>query len=141
MVVTDAQGIPLAATLRDANKAEVRLATEVIDCIRVPTRTKPKRRARKVVADRAYDSRQFRVAVLQRSMQPRIPGRRNPKTGTLPAARRELWRDYGKRWPVERTIGWLGDFRRLVVRWERLITTYQGFFHLGLVLICLRRLG
>ncbi|TFH19821.1 MAG: DDE transposase, partial [Myxococcales bacterium] len=40
---------------------------------------------------------------------------------------------------VERTFAWLGNFRRLVVRYERLITTYAGFFHLACVILTLRR--
>jgi transposase len=34
---------------------------------------------------------------------------------------------------------WLGHFRRLVVHYERLITTYAGFFHLAYALLTLRR--
>ena len=28
-------------------------------------------------------------------------------------------RRYKRRWKVERTISWVGNFRRLVVRWDR----------------------
>ena len=38
-----------------------------------------------------------------------------------------------------RTIGWLGNFRRLTVRYERLLATYGGFFHLACALLVLRR--
>src|SRR5947209_20165366 len=34
-----------------------------------------------------------------------------------------------RRWIVERTFAWLGHFRRLITRHERLIETYSGFFH------------
>jgi putative transposase len=44
-----------------------------------------------------------------------------------------------KRWMVERTYAWLGHFRRRVVRYERLITTYAGFFHLACALLTLWR--
>jgi transposase len=40
---------------------------------------------------------------------------------------------------IERTFAWLGHFRRLVVRYERLITTCTGFFHLACALLTLRR--
>jgi transposase len=36
---------------------------------------------------------------------------------------------------IERTFAWLGHFRRLVVRYERLITVYAGFFHLACALL------
>ena len=40
---------------------------------------------------------------------------------------------------VERTIGWIGNFRRLTVRYDRLLATYGGFFHLARALLVLRR--
>ena len=38
-------------------------------------------------------------------------------------------RRYKLRWMVERTIGWLGNLRRLVVRHDRSLTIYGAFFH------------
>ena len=40
---------------------------------------------------------------------------------------------------AERTIGWLGNFRRLTERYDRLLVTYGGFFHLACGLLVLRR--
>ncbi len=48
-------------------------------------------------------------------------------------------RRYKRRWIVERTIGWLGNFRRLVVRYDRSLTIYQAFFHVACFMIVLRR--
>lgn len=48
-------------------------------------------------------------------------------------------RRYRRRWIVERTIGWLDNFRRLTVRYDRLMATYGGFFHLACALLVLRR--
>ena len=41
---------------------------------------------------------------------------------------------------MERTFAWLGFRRRLRVRWERLLTIYQGFFTFALMLIAINRL-
>ena len=38
----------------------------------------------------------------------------------------------------ERTFAWLGNFRRLVVRYERHLPMYRAFFHLACALIALR---
>lgn len=43
---------------------------------------------------------------------------------------------YPERWKVERTFAWLGNFRRLLVRHERLLIT---FFLIAFVLVLLRR--
>ena len=45
-----------------------------------------------------------------------------------------------KRWIVERTFAWLGTSRRLLVRWERHLSVYRGFFALAVAVVCLRRL-
>lgn len=42
---------------------------------------------------------------------------------------------------MERTIAWLGNFRRLVVRWDRYVTMYTAFFHVAFIVLVLRRLG
>jgi transposase len=48
-----------------------------------------------------------------------------------------LWR-YKKRWIVERSIAWLGNFRRLVVRPDRSLTIYQAFIRIARLMIVLR---
>jgi transposase len=47
-------------------------------------------------------------------------------------------RRYRKRWKVERAFAWLGNFRRLVVRYERHLLMYQAFFRIACLLITLR---
>jgi transposase len=47
-------------------------------------------------------------------------------------------RHYQRRWKVERTIAWVGNFRPLVVRYEPLLTIYRGFFHIACFMIALR---
>ena len=43
-----------------------------------------------------------------------------------------------RRWIVERTNSWLGQFRRLLVRHEHLLSTYRAFFYLACFWITLR---
>ncbi len=47
---------------------------------------------------------------------------------------------YKRRWKVKRLFAWLGNFRRLVVRYERRAENYLGFVQLGCVVILLRYL-
>jgi hypothetical protein len=44
-----------------------------------------------------------------------------------------------ERWKVERTFAWLGNFRRLLVRQERHLSTFRAFFLVAFVLISLRQ--
>jgi len=41
---------------------------------------------------------------------------------------------------VERAFAWLGNFRRLLVRRERVLSVYHGFFVLACVMIVLNQL-
>jgi len=41
---------------------------------------------------------------------------------------------------VERTFAWLGNFKRPVVRWERLAMMYEALCILACIIICLREL-
>ena len=47
-------------------------------------------------------------------------------------------RRYKRRWKVERLFAWLGNFRCLVVRYERRPENYLGFVQLGCAVILLR---
>lgn len=59
--VVDGQGLPLGLHLNSAQKAEVTLAAQALDAVRVPRqRGRPKQRPARLVADRAYDSAAFR---------------------------------------------------------------------------------
>jgi hypothetical protein len=39
----------------------------------------------------------------------------------------------------ERTFAWLGTYRRLLIRWERLYTVYHAWFTVALLRLCVRR--
>lgn len=47
--------------------------------------------------------------------------------------------EYRLRYTVERSFAWLGNYRRLLIRWERLVSVYRSFFAVALMLLCLRR--
>lgn len=46
-----------------------------------------------------------------------------------------------RRWVVERTHSWMNRFRRILVRWEKLATTYLAFLHIACGLITWRATG
>jgi transposase len=75
--------------------------------------------------------------VVRRRIEPIIPARANNQRATHQAGRK--LRRYRRRRIVERTIGWLGNFRRLTVRYDRLMETYGGFFHLACALVTRRK--
>jgi transposase len=140
MVVADGQGIPLGSTLASASPAEVNLATETLEQIKV-TRNgpgRPKKRPKRLIGDKAYDSDPFRKELKQRGIDFIAPHRKNRTKPKIQDGRK--LRRYRKRWKVERTIAWIANFRRLTTRYEKLITVYRAFFHIACLLITLRAL-
>jgi transposase len=47
--------------------------------------------------------------------------------------------EYRQRYKVERSFAWLGNYRRLLIRWEHLSGVYRSFFTVAVLLVCLRR--
>jgi transposase len=90
-----------------------------------------------VIADRGYDSDPLRAQLARRGVELIAPHRINrskPPTQDGRALRR-----YRRRWIIERTFAWLGNYRRLAMRWDRSLTIYQAFFHIACFMIVLRR--
>ncbi len=143
MLVIDGNGLPLGFHLDSANRAEVQLAEQTLDTIRVARpRGRPKQRPKQLVADRGYDSRAFRRVLRGRGIRVCIPPKRRPATWKAKRGRPVVVRkdDYRQRYKVERSFAWLGNFRRLLIRWERLLVVYRGFFEIALLMLCVRRL-
>ena len=141
MVVVDGQGVPLACHLSSASPAEVKLLEPTLDTLEVQpsdedeTTPQPGR----LVCDKAYDSDGLRERLLfERDIELVCPHRRSRKR--VPLQDRRKLRRYKRRWKVERTFAWLGNFRRLVVRYERYLKMYRAFFHVTCLVITLRQL-
>lgn len=140
MVVVDGQGIPLGVHLDSASPAEVTLLEPTLATIAVPRAGpgRPRQKPERIIADKAYDSDPLRMRLAKRQIDLIVPHRRNRKKPPTQDGRK--LRRYRKRWKVERTFAWFGNFRRLLVRWERHLKMYLAFFHLACLLITLRRL-
>jgi transposase len=143
MLVVDGNGLPLGFHLDSAARAEVRLAQQTLDTINVARpHGRPKQRPVKLVADRGYDSGAFCRALRKRGIRVCIPPKRRLRTWKAKRGRPVLARtyDYRLRYTVECTFAWLGNFRQLLIRWERLVGVYRAWFALAVMILCVRRL-
>ena len=143
MLVTDAHGTPIGFLLDSASPAEVRLAPGVLATVRVKSRKgQSKTRPRQLVADRAYDSHAFRESLRKRGIKACIPTRRRPNNWRKKRGRPRVLDKaaYNNRYKVERTFAWMGNFRRLLIRWEHHLRVYSGFCYFALALLCINRL-
>lgn len=138
MVLVDGEGIPLGVWLESASPHEVTLAETTLAQVSVPqAKGRPRQKPERVIADTAYDSDPLRQRLRQRGIELIVPYREN-RTQRKYEDGRKL-RRYKRRWIVERTNSWLGQFRRLLVRHEFLLSTYRAFFHIACLWITLRR--
>jgi transposase len=131
MAIADGAGVPIAAWVASGERHEVKLVEETLDAafvVAVPER---------LIGDRAYDSNELdqRLAA-DRGIELIAPHHPTRKTKTQDG--RPL-RRYRRRWLIERVFAWLQNFRRLVTRYERKLENFQGFLHLGCMVILLRQ--
>jgi len=118
----------------------VTLLEETIETIAVPRkrRGRPRKNPRRIIADKGYDSDPLRARLKKRGIELMAPYCKNNRRRKHYDGRK--MRRYKRRWKVERTFAWLQNFPRLIVRHERLITTYRAFSHSACLLIVLRQL-
>lgn len=134
MVVVDGQGIPLGSRVLEASPAEVTLVEHTLNAVA----PKQRRKITRLIADRAYDSDPLRRHLAAQNIELICPHRKRRKK--KPTQDGRPLRRYRHRWKIERTFAWLGNFRRLVVRYERNPDLYRAFFHLASAIITLRHL-
>ena len=132
-LITDANGLPLAAILTEANRHAV---TQLLPLVAVippvgGKRGRPRRGPDRVQGDRAYDSGPHRRMLRSLGIEPVLAQRFTGHGSGLGV----------HRWVVEGTIAWLHQFRRLRIRYERRAEIHEAFLSLGCSLICFRRLN
>jgi transposase len=138
MVVADGQGLPIGLSVDSAQPHESQLAQATLATVRVPQkRGRPRTRPKELVADKAYDSAEFRQRLRQRGIKPTIPPierpqRRQPKRGR-PI---KTGAGYRQRWTVERCFAGMDNCRRLVVRYERSLGHYRAFCLMAIIFWC-----
>lgn len=132
MGLADGHGLPLALRTESASPAEVKLVQATLEeriVAAVPER---------LVGDKAYDSdRLDQELMTEYGIEMIAPNKINRRISTQDG--RPL-RRYRRRWKIERLFAWLFNFRRLVVRYEYHAENFQGFVHLGAIVILLRHL-
>lgn len=124
--------MPLAVSLTAANRNDITELIPLVDQI-PPVRGKrgrPRRRPKRLLADRAYWSHRYHRELRRRHITPQIAPPKSPHGSGL-----------GKeRWVVERTISWLHQKRKLRIRFERRDDIHEALLQIGCAMICFSRL-
>ena len=127
-VITDANGVPLASSVTATNVNDVtEMAPPVNKLPEVAGKVgHPRRRPDALQGDLAYDSEPHRQGLREMGVGPILPEREIDDQEGLGEAR----------WPVERTLSWAHQDRRLRIRYERRPDIHQAFLTLACIKIC-----
>ena len=123
MLMVDGNGKPLSVFTLAANFAEVSSIETLVD-----TRLS-KQMPKRLLYDKAADADWLREALSARGLQLICPHRRSRKRPATQDGR--ALRRYVRRYRVERSISWLFNFRRIVVRYEHFDYLFEGFVQLA----------
>ncbi len=130
MLCTEGHGLPIAVLVTRANPAEVTLIEPLLKARVI--RRKPQR----LLYDLAADSDPLRHRLKRQGIELICPHRKN-RTKPKTQDDRKL-RCYKHRWKIERSISWLFNSRRLVVRYERFHDLFHGFIQLACMFTIIR---
>jgi putative transposase len=132
-VLTDRRGAPLAVVVTGANTPDKTVALETVDGIGVPRPEKVVYRLPHLCLDKGYDYEDVIAGMLERDYILHLKHRGDPDPEVAPEKKHPA-----RRWVVERTHAWHNKFRRLLLRWERKLDSYQAMIHLASVFILYR---
>jgi transposase len=125
--VVDPSSKPLYFTVGPGNEHDSRRLQEPVDGL--------SERPKELYADAAYDTENIRRGLESIGIEPNIPV--NPRNGRKPRPYNVgLYRRM--RSAVERFFGWLKSFRRIIIRYERLESTYKALTTIAPIIIHLR---
>jgi len=130
MAVADGFGLPLAVYTESASPHEVKLVERTL------TERFTDERPQRIIGDKAYDSDPLDKELKKLDIELISPHKANRKRAKTQDGRK--LRRYKRRWKIERLFAWLGNFRRIIVRYEYHSDNYLGFVLLGCMLILLR---
>jgi transposase len=126
-VCVDRDSMPLSIIIGPGNEHDSKKLLELVGDLD----WKPEQ----LYADAAYDTEHIRRGLESMGVEPNIPV--NPRNGRRPRPYNVgLYRRM--RSAVERFFGWIKSFRRIIIRYERLESTYKALVTIAPIIIHLR---
>ncbi len=125
-IVTDTQGLLLAVKVHSAHEHDSKSGYGVINLLKHKFE-----RLKKVYADGGYRGELVDKASKELGLEMEITLRSDKSTGFKPLP---------KRWVVERSFAWLGDFRRLAKDYERTVTASENMIYIAFIALMIKLL-
>lgn len=135
-LVCDSRGVPLAVELSPGQRHDSQLFEKAMEAVRIPqSAAPPRRRPRRLAADKAYSSLNIREWLRRHRIRAIIPTKSNERH------RRSFDREaYRGRNVVERCISWLKESRRVATRYEKLARNFLAMLKIAMIDRLLRAL-
>lgn len=131
-ILTDAEGIPLAAVIAPANRHDSKLLEPTLEArVLLPPVT-----SQNLCLDKGYDFPFCRAIAGDFQFTPHIR-----PIGEEPRRMERNRKRKARRWVVERTLGWLNRCRRLLIRWEKKAENHLAFLSLACIWIIHRAIA
>jgi transposase len=127
-LLVDGKGTPLAVRLTGANRNESLEAMYLVDDIPpiCGRRGRPRRKPKALYGDRQYGTPRNHKGLKQRRIEDHLATPRTPHGSGLGTIRSV----------VERSLAWVGQARRLKVRYDKLPAIHRAFHFLQLARVC-----
>jgi transposase len=129
-LVTDARGVPLAATITPGQAHESKSFEETMNAVKIPVPGGGlRRRPRRLAGDKGYSYERIRAWLRRHRIEAVIPRRSNQPAGRKPLDKAA----YRRRNAVERCVGWLKEARRIGTRFEKLGEMFLAMIHMAII--------
>jgi transposase len=132
-MLVDGAGVPLALVVTGANRHDVSQLEAVLDSI-VIERPDIFERPQHLCLDKGFTGEPALETVVLRGFIPHIKSRGEEKT-----EQKQNPEYKARRWVVEVTHSWINRFRKLLVRFEKLTTSYLGLLMFACAFIAFRK--
>jgi transposase len=127
-LLVDGAGVPLAVRITGANRNDSIEVLKLVDDIPPirGRRGRPRRKPKALYGDRAYGTPRTHQGLKRRRIEDHLATQRTPHGSGLGTIR----------WIVESALSWVGQARRLKIRYEVLPALHRAFHYLQLARIC-----
>ena len=130
----DGRGVPLSIIVTAANVNDGKRLEQVLKAITVKRPMPTQRRSKHLCADAGYRGAELRRIIEWHGYIAHVVGRRQET-----ATKRRNPAKKARRWVVEVCHSWFNQFRKLLVRYEKLHRSFMALNHLAAAIIAFRK--
>lgn len=132
----DEHGLPLSIAVTGANRHDVTQLENVLDGIVVTRPAATKKAPQHLCAGKGYAGQPALESMRARKYTPHVKqrGEEIEEKKNIPGYR-------ARRWVVEACHSWFNRFRKILVRYEKTLSSYVALIHLAAAIICFRKTG